>query len=124
MIGPRYSFLTRRPEWESSDKNDFAHWTKFTPFRSIAAAAKEPDFVLEDFDKKEHIFMRWKEYFLVPDHRVRQIFGASFAGFYYICFNQGSGEVSGIYYHAKSEKFQRLELERVQERSWGKVEFR
>ena len=28
--------------------------------------------------------MRWKERFLVPDHRVSQINGASFAGFYYI----------------------------------------
>lgn len=28
--------------------------------------------------------MRWKERFLVPDHRVNHINGASFAGFYYI----------------------------------------
>ena len=48
--------------------------------------------------------MRWKEYFLVPDHRVREITGASFEGFYYICFNQVAGKVSGIYFHAKSEK--------------------
>lgn len=48
--------------------------------------------------------MRWKEYFLVPDHRVRTISGASFEGFYYICFNQVEGTVSGIYFHAKSEK--------------------
>jgi len=31
------------------------------------------------------VFMRWKEKFLVPDHRVKDINGASFAGFYYIC---------------------------------------
>jgi len=29
--------------------------------------------------------MRWKERFLVPDHRVQDINGASFAGFYYVC---------------------------------------
>ena len=28
--------------------------------------------------------MRWKERFLVPDHHVSHITGASFAGFYYI----------------------------------------
>lgn len=28
--------------------------------------------------------MRWKEQFLVPDHHVSHINGASFAGFYYI----------------------------------------
>lgn len=55
--------------------------------------------------QKEHLFMRWKEYFLVPDHRVRTINGASFEGFYYICFNQISGDIEGIYFHAKSEKY-------------------
>lgn len=34
--------------------------------------------------------MRWKERFLVPDHRVRAINGASYAGFYYICIELGS----------------------------------
>ena len=51
-----------------------------------------------------NVFMRWKEWFLVPDHRVRSIQGASFEGFYYICFNQAEGKINGIYFHAKSEK--------------------
>ena len=50
------------------------------------------------------MFMRWKERFLVPNHQVKEINGASFDGFYYICFNQVVGTVSGIYFHAKSEK--------------------
>jgi len=29
------------------------------------------------------VFMRWKERFLVPDHRVQDISGASFAGLLY-----------------------------------------
>lgn len=49
--------------------------------------------------------MRWKEHFLVPDHRVRTITGASFEGFYYICFNQILGVVNGIYFHSKSERY-------------------
>lgn len=48
--------------------------------------------------------MRWKEHFLVPDHRVRSIAGASFEGFYYATFNQVEGKISGIYFHAKSER--------------------
>jgi hypothetical protein len=87
--------------------------------------------------------MRWKEYFLVPDHRVREILGASFEGFYYICFNQVAGTVSGIYFHAKSEKlvpqfclyaqtyltsinrYQQLELEHVDDKGClAAVEFR
>ena len=51
-----------------------------------------------------NIFMRWKEWFLVPDHRVRSIQGASFEGFYYICINQVEGKIHGIYFHARSEK--------------------
>jgi len=74
---------------------------------------------------QEYMFMRWKEYFLVPDHRVKTISGASFEGFYYICFNQVNGEVSGIYFHAKSEKYQQLELRHVEDRGClGAVEFR
>lgn len=67
--------------------------------------AKKSDFSYKNFAQHEHIFMRWKEYFLVPDHRVKTISGASFEGFYYICFNQFKGTISGIYYHAKSEKY-------------------
>ena len=59
---------------------------------------------LGDVAQQEHIFMRWKERFLVPDHRVRSIVGASFEGFYYICFDVLRGNMNGIYYHPKSEK--------------------
>jgi hypothetical protein len=30
--------------------------------------------------ERTYAFMRWKEQFLVPDHKVRDISGASFAG--------------------------------------------
>ena len=60
---------------------------------------------VNNVSQRENIFMRWKEHFLVPDHRVRTITGASFEGFYYICFNQIKAEVSGIYFHSKSEKY-------------------
>jgi len=124
MIGDKYSFQTRRPEWGSSEKNDFQHWGKFPAYRPFATKAKRTDFSYSNFAQRENIFMRWKEYFLVPDHRVRQISGASFEGFYYICFNQISGTVSGIYFHAKSEKFQKLELNHVPDKTFSCVEFR
>ena len=73
--------------------------------------------------------MRWKEKFLVPDHRVREIAGASFEGFYYICFNQVAGAINGIYYHSSSQqsnnKFQQLELKWVNDHGcFGAMEFR
>ncbi|KAF8978563.1 GID complex subunit 4, VID24 [Entomortierella lignicola] len=50
------------------------------------------------------VFMRWKEHFLVPDHNIDGISGASFAGFYYICYNKKTSAISGYYYHQSSEK--------------------
>ncbi|KXT06501.1 hypothetical protein AC578_6070 [Pseudocercospora eumusae] len=111
IIGPRYLFRTSHPTWGSSEKVDLQHWARFPAWRPLAkSATKNPLFTLKNPWEKEHLFMRWKEYFLVPDHRVRQISGASFEGFYYICFDQRSGGVSGIYFHSKSEKYQQLEL--------------
>jgi len=124
MIGPKYSFQTRHREWCADEKTDFQHWAKFTAYRPISQQAKKPDYIYKNFAEREYIFMRWKEYFLVPDHRVRQIYGASFEGFYYVCFHQLTGSVSGIYYHTKSEKFQKLELSYVNDRCFSSFEFR
>lgn len=41
----------------------------------------------------QYIYMRWKEEFLLPDSRVKQIPNASFEGFYYIVLNIGDGRV-------------------------------
>ncbi|KAF8474687.1 vacuolar import and degradation protein-domain-containing protein [Kalaharituber pfeilii] len=124
MIGPKYSFQTRHREWGATEKIDFQHWAKFPAYRPISQQAKKPNYIYKNFAEREYIFMRWKEYFLVPDHRVRQIYGASFEGFYYVCFHQLTGSVSGIYFHTKSEKFQKLELSYVSDRCFGSYEFR
>ncbi|KAK9476199.1 vacuolar import and degradation protein-domain-containing protein [Lipomyces japonicus] len=113
MIGPKYSFITRRRDWGASEKVDIAHWARFPSWRPLAKQAKRQDYCHTNFDQRDHIFMRWKECFLVPDHRVRDINGASFAGFYYICFNQMTGSISGLYYHESSEKYQQLELSHI-----------
>lgn len=104
IIGTKYTFETRHEEWGSSEKTDMQHWGRFPAWKPLASQARVSNFSYKNYAQRENIFMRWKEYFLVPDHRVRTISGASFEGFYYICFNQVSGSVSGIYFHAKSEK--------------------
>ncbi|KAK4035122.1 vacuolar import and degradation protein-domain-containing protein [Parachaetomium inaequale] len=126
IIGTKYGFVTQHQGWGASEKIDLSHWSKFTAFRPyLKQARKGGQTLIKDVDQRENIFMRWKEHFLVPDHRVRTIDGASFEGFYYICFNQAKGEVSGIYFHSKSEKFQQLELKYVESRGcFGAVEFR
>lgn len=46
---------------------------------------------------------RPQEQFLVPDHTIKDISGASFAGFYYICFQKSAASIEGYYYHRSSE---------------------
>lgn len=113
IIGSKYTFITQHPEWGSNDKVDRQHWARFPAYKPLSKYSSRPEVVSKDWMHKEHLFMRWKEYFLVPDHRVRTINGASFEGFYYICFNQVLGRIDGIYFHAKSEKYQKLDLEHV-----------
>ncbi|KAG6035144.1 hypothetical protein E4U41_006243 [Claviceps citrina] len=125
IIGSKYSFFTKHEDWGANTKVDLSHWAKFSAFRPFHKHARKGAITIPDVTQSEHIFMRWKEHFLVPDHRVRTITGASFEGFYYICFNQLKGEVSGIYFHSKSEKFQQLELKHVPDRGcFSATEFR
>ncbi|KAI5808860.1 vacuolar import and degradation protein, partial [Peziza echinospora] len=124
MIGPKYSFMTRHSEWGATEETDLQHWAIFPPYKQIAKKAGKPDYTHKNFAEREYIFMRWKEYFLVPDHNVRSILGASFEGFYYVCFHQLTGSVSGIYFHTRSEKFQKLKLSHVNDRYFGSFEFR
>lgn len=105
IIGTKHTFQTRNEEWGANEKTDIHHWSRFPAWKPLAKQAKRTDFTYRNFAQREHVFMRWKEYFLVPDHRVRTISGASFEGFYYICFNQIEGSVSGVYFHAKSERY-------------------
>lgn len=105
IIGPKYTFKTKESDWGSTETVDYQHWNRFPAWKPLSQEARRPNFDFKDYAQREHLFMRWKEYFLVPDHKVKAISGASFEGFYYICFNQITGSVSGIYYHSKSEKY-------------------
>ena len=55
------------------------HWARFPAFRHVRHELKKPHLTMKDADRGA-VFMRWKEKFLVPDHRVQDISGASFAG--------------------------------------------
>ncbi|KAI0798030.1 vacuolar import and degradation protein-domain-containing protein [Abortiporus biennis] len=82
IIGSRYGFLTRN--WGATEQEDMVHWARFPAFRHVRHELKKPHLTMKDADRGA-VFMRWKEKFLVPDHRVQDINGASFAGFYYVC---------------------------------------
>ncbi|KAF8892485.1 vacuolar import and degradation protein-domain-containing protein [Infundibulicybe gibba] len=82
IIGSRHGFLTRN--WGANEQEDMVHWSRFPAFRHVKHELKGPYMTMPDRDRGA-VFMRWKERFLVPDHRVQDINGASFAGFYYVC---------------------------------------
>lgn len=75
----------------------------FDPYQSIKDTFEQNPFQC-DLQNQNVLFMRWKEHFLVPDHRVEGIPGASFEGFYYICYNKSTGDIEGYYYHKTSER--------------------
>ncbi|PPQ63069.1 hypothetical protein CVT24_005924 [Panaeolus cyanescens] len=93
IIGSRYGFLTQN--WGATQHEDLVHWSRFPAFKHVKHEAQWPHMTIDDRDRGA-VFMRWKERFLVPDHRVQDINGASFAGFYYVCvdFNPPSSSVS------------------------------
>ncbi|KAI9003672.1 vacuolar import and degradation protein-domain-containing protein [Gaertneriomyces semiglobifer] len=116
IIGPKHSFLTSK--WDATPQHDIDHWAKFPAFQNIASTSAY------DYHSSDYIFMRWKEHFLLPNHRVTSISGASFAGFYYICYCKSTGTVDGFYFHQNSEMYQKLVLEHVPERTFDAFEFR
>lgn len=112
IIGPRHSFLTRK--WQANEQQDRQHWSMFSGFKPIADHFNDDGFVYK-FWENDHMFMRWKgnplntvspislENFLVPDHKIRSVNGASFEGFYYICYENSTQTFLGYYYHQNSE---------------------
>jgi hypothetical protein len=121
IISRRYPFLTRK--WDASEEVDRKHWGKFAPFRPFMKTFNTDDFSYDQMQGTDCVFMRWKELFLVPDHHITDINGASFAGFYYICFQQSKASIEGYYYHKLSEWYQSIELEHVPEKAVSVYQF-
>ena len=103
---------------------------KFLAFCQYSKNFNSDSFNYEELKKTDYVFMRWKEHFLVPDHTIKvinadtnmpifmiysiqDINGASFAGFYYICFQKSTSSIEGYYFHRNSEWFQSLNLTHV-----------
>ncbi|GFG36489.1 hypothetical protein Cfor_11827 [Coptotermes formosanus] len=101
IISKKYPFLTRK--WDADEDVDKKHWSKFGSFYQYAKTFNSDSFDYEGLKTTDYVFMRWKEHFLVPDHTIKDINGASFAGFYYICFQKSAATIEGYYYHRSSE---------------------
>lgn len=122
IISKKYPFLTRK--WEANADVDRGHWGKFNAFADYKDIFYSDSFDYESLEKSDYVFMRWKEHFLVPDHTIKDINGASFAGFYYICFTKSKGKMEGYYYHKSSELYQSIELNHVPQSCSEIYEFR
>ncbi|BFZ60495.1 hypothetical protein YB2330_001531 [Saitoella coloradoensis] len=145
IIGPKHTFRTLTAGKPPTEYVDLAHWSKFPAFRSrlispqthllsnlplsTEVVARDRYAPLYNTHKahdpytSDYIFMRWKEKFLVPDYK-ETISGASFCGWYYVCFRRSTGHISGFYYHANSELYQELELCMEEETGFGEFEWR
>ncbi|XP_067089476.1 uncharacterized protein [Osmerus mordax] len=122
IISRKRPFLTRK--WDADEDVDRKHWGKFQAFYQYAKSFNSDDFDYEGLKNSDFVFMRWKEQFLVPDHTIKDISGASFAGFYYICFQKSTATIEGYYYHRSSEWYQSLNLTHLPEHSMPIYEFR
>jgi hypothetical protein len=114
IIGSTYGFLTGPAFYsaQATESDDMRHWSRFEHFQKVKGELKRPGLTMRDEastllgqereQEKPFCFMRWKERFLVPDHKVRDISGASFAGEWLMDVGCGrtliSGGVAGFYY--------------------------
>ncbi|EPX72593.1 Vid24 family cytoplasmic vesicle protein [Schizosaccharomyces octosporus yFS286] len=129
IIGDKFGFLTKWPEWGASESTDYKHWKRLGAFQY--AKRKVPLRRIKPYDpwKKGTIYMRWKELAMldkVNDFQFRSRNSSSdvsFEGFYYIAFSQRTGRISGYYYHYKFDHFQYLELDPVVNRMFPILEF-
>lgn len=127
--------------WRATSDVDFAHWSQFDAF---AALLKDRGFdpnkqivTWEDVDldtlkpwspqrlETPGLFMRWKEQFLVPDHTIERIEGASYEGFYYMFYDRAKQSLEGFYYHsADNKQLQRITLAYKAQCTWAHCNFR
>lgn len=122
IISEKFPFLTRK--WEVEEDVDTKHWSKFPIFKNRFAKIYNTDnFDYSQLIGEDYIFMRWKELFLDSDYKIRDIQGASFAGFYYMCYQRGNSSIEGYYYHRETELYQSLTLDHVTERTTQTFQF-
>mmetsp|Transcript_18034 Transcript_18034/g.41736 ORF Transcript_18034/g.41736 Transcript_18034/m.41736 type:complete len:194 (-) Transcript_18034:469-1050(-) len=121
IVGRHHNFVTEK--WDADEHTDWEHWSKFSSFAKYQDDMRLTKHKIEPLTA-DNVYMRWKEHFLVPDHQIVSIAGASFAGFYYIRYERSTAAILGFYYHQSSEMFQSLRLHHVPQKSFPSFEFR
>ncbi|KAJ2158328.1 GID complex subunit 4, VID24 [Coemansia sp. RSA 552] len=115
-----HGFITN--QWDASVDTDRTHWGFFSAFRQYRSQFACKDFAYRLRPTDRHVFMRWKERFVVPNYKLSRISGASFDGFYYVCYDREEGSVAGYYYHRDSDHYQCLKLTHEKQTSFSHFE--
>ena len=116
IIGREYSFETKK--WDTTFESDREHWNRLPGFKN--------EYLNGEYDilKDSHIFMRWNERFLVPNHK-QVLLNATLDGFYYLSMSKQTGEIAGFHYlKTASEWFQPVLLKYQFPKSFSSFEFR
>ncbi|KAJ2090488.1 GID complex subunit 4, VID24 [Coemansia sp. RSA 986] len=114
------SFITN--QWDATVDTDRTHWSFFPAFRQYRCRFDSSDFAYRLRLSDRHVFMRWKERFVVPNYRLNRINGASYDGFYYVCYDREEQSITGYYYHRDSDHYQCLKLKHVPQTSFSHFE--
>ena len=115
IISKKHPFLTRK--WDADENVDRKHWVnskyvliklkklmisyfqgQFVSFYPFTKNFNNDSFDYSVLSNTDYVYMRWKEHFLIPDHNIRSITGATFGGFYYICFQKSTSKIEGYYF--------------------------
>ncbi|CAA92267.2 Vid24 family cytoplasmic vesicle protein [Schizosaccharomyces pombe] len=130
IIGNRFTFETKWPEWGASEEIDNRHWKRLGALKSNGKDI--PLRLIQPYDplSRETVYMRWKELAMLDktvdyqNHNQSFPFGISYEGFYYISFSQSTGKIKGYYYHhSEPEKVLFLELNPIIDRTFPVIEF-
>ncbi|PIA17535.1 hypothetical protein COEREDRAFT_24855, partial [Coemansia reversa NRRL 1564] len=115
-----HTFVTN--QWDASVDTDRMHWGFFSCFRQYKSRFDSEHFEYRLAPTDRYIFMRWKERFVVPNYRLNRINGASYEGFYYVCYDRVESTITGYYYHKESDHYQCLKLTHAKQTSFAHFE--
>ncbi|KAJ2742851.1 GID complex subunit 4, VID24 [Coemansia sp. BCRC 34301] len=114
------SFVTS--QWDATVDTDRTHWSFFPAFRQHRSRFDCSDFKYRLSASDKYIFMRWKERFVVPNYKLSRINGASYDGFYYVCYDREDASITGYYFHRDSDHYQCLKLSHTKQTTFSHFE--
>ncbi|VDD79402.1 unnamed protein product [Mesocestoides corti] len=106
IISRQFPFVTGK--WGATIETDTNHWNE------LNVMARFPNYYRDNFDYSQlenfdHVYMRWKEKFILGESSKADEKKPP-TGFYYICLQKSTGELTGYFYNKASERLQLLEL--------------